>query len=115
MTKQDDKDQRRVQRVEVNHEFASVGEFVREYALNLSTHGVFIRTAEVVPVGTIVRLRFSVIADHLEMIEGEGRVVRAVEPEDSEVPGVGVVFTKLTPESEGVLAKLFVRTDLERQ
>lgn len=97
-------------RVEVNREFTSFSEFVREYALNLSHSGVFIRTAEALPVGTQVKLRFTVIVDDFETIEGTGEVVRTVDPQDSEEPGVGVVFTSLTSESRDVLARLFTRS-----
>ncbi len=101
-------EQRQSPRTEINHEFKSIAEFLHEYALNVSSGGVFIRTTDVVPVGTRVALRFSVIAQDIETIEGEGRVVRAVEPADSDTPGMGVVFTELTEESRKVLASLFV-------
>ena len=101
--------QRKNLRTEINHEFSSVNEFMREYAMNISDRGVFIRTAEVLPVGTKVRLKFSVIVDDFETIEGVGEVVRSVEADDSETPGMGVVFTELTPQSQEVLTRLFVR------
>ena len=96
-------------RIEINHEFRSVEAFLREYAMNVSMDGVFIRTAEVLPEGMAVRLRFSVVLDDLEIIEGEGRVVRSVTAEESKDPGMGVVFTSLTDESREVLAKIFTR------
>lgn len=102
-------DQRRQERVAINHEFASLADFVAEYAMNLSKDGAFIRTAEVLPVGTLVNLKFTVIVEDFETIEGEGRVVRAVEAADSDTPGIGVVFTSLTPQSREVLARLFIR------
>ena len=106
-------EQRKKLRSEINREFGSVNEFMREYAMNISDSGVFIRTAEVLPVGTKVRLKFSVIVDDFEIIEGIGEVVRSVEAEDSETPGMGVVFTELTPESQDVLSRLFVRKPQE--
>ena len=102
-------EQRKKLRSEINREFGSVNEFMREYAMNISDSGVFIRTAEVLPVGTKVRLKFSVIVDDFEIIEGIGEVVRSVEADDSDTPGMGVVFTELTPESQDVLSRLFVR------
>ena len=100
-------DKRQTERIGINHEFGSVDEFLREYALNLSLGGVFIRTNEVLSVGTVVDLKFTVIVDDFETIEGEGRVVRAVLPGQSDRPGIGVVFTKLSPRSKQVLARLF--------
>ena len=102
-------DKRRSKRIAINHAFGSVDQFMREYALNLSLGGVFIRTTEVLPVGTEVDLKFTVILDDFETIEGEGRVVRAVLPAESDRPGIGVVFTTLTPRSKQVLARLFTR------
>ena len=87
-------DRRRHPRKEINHEFRDVEDFLREYALNVSLDGVFIRTSEVLPVGTPVQLKFSVLGEDWETIEGEGEVVRSVEAEDSEEPGMGVVFTR---------------------
>ncbi len=100
---------RRAERQEVNHDFGSVNEFLSEYAMNLSSGGVFIRSAEVLPVGTRVRLKFSVIVDDFETIEGEGEVTRAVHPDESDTPGMGVVFTELTPKSRELLAQLFTK------
>ena len=90
----------------VNHEFATLGEFVREYVLNVSRGGAFIRSAEVLPVGTAVRVKFTVVDDDILIIEGEGRVARAVLPTESEEPGMGVVFTSLTEESRKALERL---------
>ena len=96
-------------RNQINRDFASVDEFIREYALNVSLGGCFIKTNEVVPVGTEVNLKFSVILDDFETIEGLGRVVRVVAPGGSEPAGVGVVFTSLTEHSRNVLVRLFLR------
>ena len=102
-------DKRKRRRVTINREFRSLQELMREYAMNLSEDGVFIRTSEVLPVGTEVELKFTVLVEDVETIEGVGRVVRAVEPADSDTPGIGVVFTKLSAASKQVLARLFTR------
>lgn len=111
------RNKRRGQRIAINHAFRNVDAFLREYALNISAGGVFIRTTELWPVGTEVNLNFSVILDDIETIEGEGRVVRVVAAGQSDGegelevlgPGLGVVFTSLTPASKAVLAKIFTR------
>ncbi len=109
-------DKRVGERIEINHEFRSVDAFLREYALNVSQGGVFIRTTELWPVGTVVQLNFTVIVEDFETIEGEGRVVRVVKSGEGRVmtdggmeegPGVGVVFTSLSPQSQQVLGRLF--------
>lgn len=99
-------DQRRQPRVTINREFSGLDEFLTEYAMNISRGGAFIRTDDVLPVETLVDLKFTVIVDDFETIEGQGRVVRA---QAEEPKGIGVVFTALTDESRDVLARLFTR------
>lgn len=98
--------QRKEKRVTINREFHSADEFVTEYIQNISKSGAFIRSDEPLPVGTIVNLHFTVIMDELETIEGEGKVVRIVQPGSGHVAGMGVVFTRLTSYSEQLLQKL---------
>ena len=92
-------------RVTINHEFASVDEFIAEYVTNISRSGVFIRTRAPLPVGTRVNLRFTVIVDELETIEGVGEVMRVQE----DPPGMGVVFVELTSHSQDLVSKLITR------
>ncbi len=90
-------DQRQHSRHGVNDEFESIEEFVAEYVTNISHGGVFIRSKNPLPVGTKVNLRFSVIVDDFETIEGEGEVVRVdMTPGNM---GMGVQFTRLSAES----------------
>jgi uncharacterized protein (TIGR02266 family) len=96
-------------RTSVNKEFASVDEFIAEYVTNLSRSGVFIKSDEPLPVGTRVNLKFTVIMDELETIEGVGEVVRAVHPGDGSAPGMGVVFIELTNVSRQLVEKILVR------
>ena len=99
-------EKREEQRHAVNHEFETLGDFVREYVLNVSRGGAFIRSAEVLPVGTSVRVKFTIVDAGILTIEGEGRVARAVLPTESEEPGMGVVFTSLTEESRKALEEI---------
>lgn len=92
-------------RVTINHEFASLDAFVAEYVTNISRSGVFIRTKQPLPIGTKVNLRFTVIMDEIETIEGIGEVVRVQESP----PGMGVVFVQLTSHSQDLIAKLITR------
>jgi uncharacterized protein (TIGR02266 family) len=100
---------RGAQRVGVNHEFGSLQEFISEYVSDISNSGVFVRTENPLPVGTQVDLRFTVIADDLETVEGQGTVVRVVAPGAGPAPGMGVSFDWLTPESEEVVKRLAAR------
>jgi uncharacterized protein (TIGR02266 family) len=96
-------------RMAVNREFASAEEFLAEYVANVSRSGAFIRTDDPLPVGTKVALRFTVILDELETIEGVGMVVRRVPQGSSGPAGMGVVFTELTAYSKQLLEKIITR------
>jgi uncharacterized protein (TIGR02266 family) len=93
-------------RVTVNHEFSSVDEFIAEYVTNVSLTGAFIKTKEPLALGTKVNLKFTVVIDGPETIEGVGEVVRVQEEPE---PGMGVVFVELTSHSEELIAKLITR------
>lgn len=92
-------------RVTINKEFESFDAFISEYVTNLSKSGAFIRTSEPLPVGTRVDLKFTVILDDIETIEGIGEVVRVEE----DPPGMGVVFTELSQYSQHLLAQLLTK------
>ena len=93
----------------INVEFASVEEFIAEYVANISRTGAFVRSSDPLPVGTKVALRFTVVLDELESIEGIGQVVRVVPAGGPEPSGMGVVFTELSRYSRDLLEKIFTR------
>jgi hypothetical protein len=90
----------RAERVTINREFASVDAFIHEYVTNVSHSGAFIRSRDPLPVGTAVNLKFSIIMDEIETVEGVGEVVRVEEG------GMGVVFTSLSSHSKALLERL---------
>ncbi len=95
----------RQKRIDINLEFDSAEAFIREYVMNVSKSGAFIRTSEPLPVGTRVKLRFTVLLDDPEILEGVGEVVRI-----SDRPaGMGVVFVELAAPSKHLLEKLLTR------
>ena len=87
-------------RLTINKEFESFDAFIQEYVTNISRTGVFIRAQEPLEVGTKVNLRFTVIMEDIETIEGVGEVVRV------EKDGMGVVFRELSGYSKDLLDKL---------
>ena len=93
---------RRDDRVTINKEFESFDAFVHEYVMNISRSGAFVRSNAPLPVGTEVNLRFTVIMDDIETIEGLGEVVRV----DTDPPGMGVVFRELSSYSKELIEKL---------
>lgn len=72
---------------------------------NISRTGVFIKSSTPLAIGTRVNLRFTVIMDDIETIEGVGEVVR-VEKDPS---GMGVVFRELSTYSKGLIDKLLTQ------
>lgn len=94
--------QRRDERVTINKEFESFDQFIQEYVTNISRSGAFIRTDHPLEIGTEVNLRFTVIMDDIETIEGLGKVVRV----EANPPGMGVVFLELSKYSAQLIEKL---------
>ena len=95
---------RQDERVTINKEFESFDAFIHEYVTNISRRGAFVKSAEPLPIGTKVNLRFTVIMDDIETIEGIGEVVRVQE----DPPGMGVVFTELSQYSKHLIEKLLI-------
>jgi len=93
------------ERITINKEFESFDAFIHEYVTNISLSGVFIRSKNPLPVGTKVNLKFTVIMDDIESIEGEGEVVRVEE----DPPGMGVVFNELASFSKELIHRLLTR------
>jgi hypothetical protein len=92
-------------RVTINKEFESFDAFIQEYVTNISRTGVFIKSQTPLAIGTRVNLRFTVIMDDIETIEGVGEVVRM----EKDPPGMGVVFRELSAYSKGLIEKLLVQ------
>lgn len=93
---------RQEHRLTINKEFDSFDQFIQEYVTNISQSGVFIKTKTPLPIGTQVDLRFSVIMDGIETIDGIGEVVRV----SDDPPGMGVVFRELSNYSHNLIGKL---------
>ena len=105
MTDESSDDKRRDERITINKEFESFDAFIHEYVTNISRSGVFVKSKKPLPIGTRVNLKFTVIMDDIETIEGVGEVVRV----QNDPPGIGVVFTSLTTHSAGLIESLLVQ------
>ena len=93
---------RKNERFTINKEFDSFDQFIAEYVTNVSRSGAFIRTNAPLSIGSEVNLKFSVVMDGVETIEGVGEVVRV----EKDPPGVGVVFKELSGYSAQLIEKL---------
>ena len=98
-------DKRSNDRVTINKEFESFDAFIQEYVTNISRTGVFIKSTTPLAIGTRVNLRFTVIMDDIETIEGIGEVVRV----ESDPAGMGVVFRELNAYSKGLIDLLLTQ------
>ena len=96
-------------RLTINKGFDSFDQFVTEYVSNLSKSGVFIHSDSPLPIGERVNLKFSVVMDGIETIEGEGEVVRV----SNSPPGMGVVFRKLGAYSQKLIETLLTQSAQE--
>jgi hypothetical protein len=97
--------ERRDSRVTINKEFESFDAFIQEYVTNISRTGAFIKSKAPLPIGTKVNLRFTVIMDDMETVEGIGEVVRV----EDNPPGMGVVFREISAYSKGIIDKLLTQ------
>ena len=104
-----EEDQRGDARVTINKEFESFDAFIHEYVTNVSRRGALGKSKEPLPIGTRVDLRFTVIMDEVETIEGVGEVVRV----QHDPPGMGVVFRELNQYSQHLLTRLLTRAGTE--
>lgn len=98
----------------VRLEFDRFQGFVEEYSSNLSLGGMFIRTDEPKPPGTLVEFELALQEDDFTLIQGSGEVVWVREREEGETQpaGMGIRFRELNQRSEDLILQL-VQTHLE--
>jgi hypothetical protein len=102
-------DRRRHERQTINKDFASFQAFASDFVTNISRSGIFILSKTPLAVGTKVDLKFTVVMDEIEVVEGTGEVVRVTDT------GMGIEFRELTRPSQGVLARLMAMRDEQNQ
>lgn len=97
-------ERRREQRIPINDEFgrSAAGE---HWVSDLSLGGVFVHTDELLPVGSVIELRFTILLDDPVVIEALGKVVR-----HSHKPrGMGVEFAGLQPDMQQRIETVLAR------
>ena len=97
-------ERRQTPRLTINKQFSSFDDFVREYVTDVSGSGAFVRTDSPLPIGTEVNLKFSVVLDDVETIEGVGVVVHV----ETTPAGMGVAVKELRGYSKRLMEKLLV-------
>ncbi len=95
-------ERRRGERIPINDEFGANG---GTWVSDLSRGGVFVHTDELVPVGSTVDLRFTILIDDPVVIEAHAKVVR-----HSHTPrGMGVQFVELAAPMRARIDELLAR------
>jgi hypothetical protein len=102
-------DRRRHERQHINKDFESFQAFASDFVTNISNSGIFILSKTPLAVGTKVDLKFTVVMDEIEVIEGTGEVVRVTDT------GMGIEFRDLSRDSQGVLARLMKMREEQRK
>jgi uncharacterized protein (TIGR02266 family) len=96
----------------VQYRFHTFEDFLAEYSIDISVGGMFIRTEQPRPEGSMIYLQFALRDGH-KLIEGLGKVVR-VNPPGSQVPGMGVEFVNLDEDSAALISDI-VDTKLQKR
>lgn len=89
----------------VQYRFDTVEDFMSEYSGDVSLGGMFIRTEEPRPVGSMIYLQFA-LKDGSTLIEGLGRVVHVNEPGGDGEAGMGIEFLNFDDESQSFIEEL---------
>jgi CRP/FNR family cyclic AMP-dependent transcriptional regulator len=85
--------------------FKKASDFFRAYIGNLATGGLFIKTNQTVPTGTLLNLEFN-LPDSDYLIQAKGKVIWVRSQEESEEkrpPGIGIQFTEMSSEDRNLL------------
>lgn len=106
-------DERRIQpRIPVNPEFVPVVQAEGFYVQDLSTTGLFLRTKVEHPVGSVLRLRFSVLVDDVFVFDLQARVARL---SSTDPVGMGVEFIDLPAQTKAQIEKVLQLSKLRHR
>ena len=76
------------------------------YRSNVAGGGVFLETANLLPLNAKVKIQFSISASNLRIIEGCGQVIKIIPPAHDTAGGIIIRFLNLDKRSKELLAKL---------
>jgi uncharacterized protein (TIGR02266 family) len=96
----------------IQYRFDTLEDFLSEYSTDISLGGMFIRTEDTRPEGSLVYLQFY-LRDGAKLIEGLGRVVRVNPPGGNNPVGMGVEFVNFDEESMELIRQI-VEQNLKR-
>ena len=88
-------ERRQAERIPINDEFSRLGgDEGSSWVSDLSLTGVFVHSPQLLPVGSEIELRFTVLAEDPVVIEAVGKIVR----HSRDPRGMGVQFTSIEPD-----------------
>ncbi|MDB4971816.1 MAG: TolA protein [Myxococcaceae bacterium] len=102
------KDKRAPVSLKVRFKSATVDEFIEHYSKDVSRGGIYIKSSQPMPVGTLLKFQFQ-LKDESALIRGVGRVVWTRIEEDAlaEAPaGMGIKFIKMDNESRAMVERI---------
>jgi uncharacterized protein (TIGR02266 family) len=103
------KDKRAPVSLKVRFKSATVDEFIEQYAHDISRGGVFIKSKQPMPVGTLLKFEVQ-LKDESPLIHGVGRVVWKREAgagaTDEAPAGMGIKFIRMDPECRTVVDRI---------
>src|SRR5262245_26033304 len=112
MTQETRKDPRaKIVSLNVRYKSATVDEFIENHSHDVSRGGIFIKTGQPFPAGTLLKFEIRIAGDRA-VINGVGRVVWKRDPAQAaaERPaGMGVKFIKLDEPSRALIERLLER------
>ncbi|MBI4040629.1 MAG: PilZ domain-containing protein [Deltaproteobacteria bacterium] len=90
----------------VNAAFNDFDEFLMSYVSDVPGGGLFVKTTKALPLGSRVRLFFTLKDSRVPILEGDGEII-SVEREDLEsVGGMVIKFYNLNEKSKALLSRL---------
>ena len=107
------KDKRAPVSLKVRFKSATVDEFIEHYCKDVSRGGIFIKSSQPMPVGTLLKFQFQ-LKDESQLIKGVGRVVWT-RNEDRAGPdrpaGMGIKFIKMDNESRVMVDRIIAASE----
>lgn len=107
------KDKRAPVSLKVRFKSATVDEFIEHYCKDVSRGGIFIKSSQPMPIGTLLKFQFQ-LKDESQLIRGVGRVVwtRSEERAGPERPsGMGIKFIKMDNESRVMVERIITASE----
>ena len=100
------KDPKSAKEIVVSAAFSDFDEFLMSYTNDIPGGGLFLETNKPVPLGSKVRLYFTLRSSRIPILEGEGEIVSIQREDQESVGGMVVKFFNLSDKSKQLLSRL---------